>query len=66
MRGVLAGVTWALAGLASMANAAVVPARTIGNSMVLSTSGGVLWGNLTGTDVAASSITVSLNGGAVP
>jgi hypothetical protein len=62
MRGVIAGALLALAGAAT---ASVVPARTIGNSMVLSTRGGILWGNLTGADAAATSISVSLNGGSV-
>jgi hypothetical protein len=34
--------------------------------MVLSTSGGVLWGNLTGVDTSASSLSVALNGAEFP
>jgi hypothetical protein len=44
---------------------AVVPARTIGNSMVLSTNGGILWGNLTLTDATATSVSVLVNGAQV-
>jgi hypothetical protein len=55
-------VVVALAGLVLRADASVLFAQSLGNSMVLSTRGGILWGNLTASDAGATTISVALNG----